>query len=146
MPERPPAAGADRPAGWLFKEEPEHYSFADLEKEGETLWDGVTNALARKHLRATAAGDRVLYYHTGQERAIVGEMRVVEAARPDPASEDPKAVVVKVAAVRAWPKPVTLERIKADKRFAGWELVRIPRLSVMPVSADQWRWIEELGK
>jgi predicted RNA-binding protein with PUA-like domain len=136
---------AERPAAWLFKEEPDHYSFADLEKDGETLWTGVANPVARRHLRQVQAGDRVLYYHTGKERAIVGEMRAVAGPQPDPASDDPKAVAVKVQAVRRWPKPVTLQQIKADPRFAGWDLVRLPRLSVMPISAQQLRWLESIA-
>jgi len=140
-----PKTAAEPRGGWLFKEEPDHYSFADLEKDGETLWDGVSNALARRHLREVRPGDRVLYYHTGDERAIVGEMRVVTGATSEPAAADPKAVVVKVKAVRAWPRPVTLERIKADARFAGWELVRLPRLSVMPVSQKHWDLLEKMG-
>jgi predicted RNA-binding protein with PUA-like domain len=135
----------EKPAGWLFKEEPEHYSFADLERDGQAVWEGVTNALARKHLRNIHKGDRVLYYHTGKERAIVGEMKVVEGPRPDPKSADPKAVVVTVKAIKAWPNPVTLERIKKEPRLADWELVRISRLSVMPVSSEQWALLEKLA-
>ena len=133
------------PGGWLFKEEPNHYSYKDLDRDGETTWDGVTNALARQNLRKVQAGDRVLYYHTGQERAIVGEMRVIEGPAPDPNDADPKSVVVRVQAMRAWPKPVTLAQIKADPAFAGWDLLRISRLSVLAVSADQWRRLERLG-
>jgi predicted RNA-binding protein with PUA-like domain len=133
------------PGGWLFKEEPSTYSYAQLAKDGSTLWAGVANPLARKHLRQVKVGDRVLYYHTGKERAIVGEMRVTEGPTADPQQSDPKAVVVRVEAVRSWPQPVTLDRIKADSRFASWELVRMPRLSVMPVSPEQWRWLEELA-
>ncbi len=134
------------PVKWLFKEEPEHYNFADLERDGATLWDGVTNNLARQNLRKVKAGDRVLYYHTGQERAIVGEMRVLEDPMPDPAGDDPKAVVVKVQAACRWAVPVTLERIKADKQLAGWDLVRLPRLSVVPVSPEQWQRLQQLRK
>jgi predicted RNA-binding protein with PUA-like domain len=130
---------------WLFKEEPDHYNFADLEHDGATIWDGVTNALARQQLRKVKVGDAVLYYHTGSERAIVGEMRVIEGPAPDPASDDPKAVVVKVEAVRRWPQPVTLTQIKADKSLAGWDLIRLPRLSVVPVTEEQWRRVVELG-
>ena len=135
----------EKSTGWLFKEEPEHYSFADLVRDGEAVWEGVTNALARKHLRNIRKGDRVLYYHTGKERAIVGEMKVVEGPRSDPKSDDPKAVVVTVKAVKPWPNPVTLERIKQEPKLADWELVRISRLSVMPVSAEQWAILEKLA-
>jgi predicted RNA-binding protein with PUA-like domain len=131
--------------GWLFKEEPDHYSFADLERDGSTVWDGVVNALARQHLRTVKPGDRVLYYHSGNVRAIVGEMRVTEGPAPDPTSDDPKAVVVKLEPVKRWTHPVTLAQVKADESLATWDLVRLPRLSVMPVSAEQWRRVEEIA-
>jgi predicted RNA-binding protein with PUA-like domain len=130
--------------GWLFKEEPGHYSFSDLERDGETWWDGVDNNLARKNLRLVQAGNRVLYYHTGKEKAIVGEMLVAAGPTPDPGSEDPKAVMVKVRALKRWPKPLTLERIKKDPTLSSWDLVRNSRLSVMPVSAAQWQRLLEL--
>ena len=129
---------------WLFKEEPSCYSYSTLEKEGSTLWAGVKNALARKHLWSVRKGDRVLYYHTGKERAIVGEMRVAADPTNDPKSDDPKAVVIKVEPVRLWNPPVTLAQIKADPAFKDWELLRISRLSVMPVSVEQWERLEEI--
>src|SRR5438067_12796271 len=104
--------GSEERAGWLFKEEPDHYAFADLERDGCTFWDGVTNNLARKNLRQVSRGDRVLYYHTGAERAVVGEMIVVGDPRPDPAAEDPRAVGVDVKAVRRLHIPVRLEQTK----------------------------------
>lgn len=131
---------------WLFKEEPNHYSYMDLEKDGKAVWSGVKNALARQHLRNVRAGDRMLYYHTGSERAIVGEMRAVADATSDPDSSDPKAVIVKVEPVRRWAAPVTLAQIKADSLFADWELLRISRLSVMPVSVAQWKRLEEMSQ
>ena len=127
---------------WLFKEEPNHYSYSDLERDGSTTWEGIRNNLARQNLWKVRRGDRVLYYHTGQERAIVGEMRVVDDPAQDPADDDPKAVVVKVEAVRRWPQPVTLDQIKADKAFAGWDLLRLPRLSVVAVTPEQWKQLE----
>jgi predicted RNA-binding protein with PUA-like domain len=133
-------------ADWLFKEEPTHYSFADLERDGGTLWNGVNNNLARKHLRLVKAKDRILYYHTGKEKAIVGVMRAVSDAGPDPDSDDPKAVSVRVEPLRRLSRPVTLETIKGDPQPADWELVRISRLSVMPVTKSQWKRIEELSK
>src|SRR5262249_49272751 len=133
-----------RTGGWLFKEEPSCYSYGDLEKDGSTVWAGVKNALARRHLRSTKAGDRVLCYHTGTERAIVGEMRVVADPTSDPKSDDPKAVVVKVEPVKRWKAPVTLAQIKEDSLFADWELLRISRLSVMPVSPERWQRLEEM--
>ena len=120
---------------WLFKEEPTHYNYADLEREGQTVWDGVTNALALIHLRKVKAGDRILYYHTGKEKAVVAEAKALVA----------KDGVVTVAPVRWLPKPVPLADIKADKTFKDWELVRISRLSVMPVSPAQWKRIEEMA-
>lgn len=137
--------GTKNANGWLFKEEPDHYSYSDLERDGHAVWDGVTNNLARRHLRQVQTGDRVLYYHTGKERAIVGEMRVISGPQADPNAGDPKAVVVKVAPVRRWARPVTLEQVKKDKAFADWDLVRLPRLSVLPVNSEQWRRLEELG-
>jgi len=106
----------------------------------------VSNNLARKNLRLVKPGDRVMFYHTGKEKAVVGEMRVVNGPEADAESDDPKAVVVTVEPVRRWRQPVTLARIKADPVFAGWDLVRQPRLSVMPVSPEQWRRLEELGE
>jgi len=129
---------------WLVKQEPGCYSYADLEKEGETLWDGVANALAQKHLRGMAPGDEVLFYHSGDEKAIVGIMSV--AAGPEPMAEDEKKVAVRMKNVRRLANPVTLAAIKADPAFAEWELVRISRLSVMPVSDALWKLIEKIAK
>jgi predicted RNA-binding protein with PUA-like domain len=140
------AASAEDHVGWLFKEEPDHYSFADLERDGSTFWDGVTNSLARQNLRKVRQGDRVLYYHTGREKAVVGEMVVLSDPAPDPTSDDPKGVGVEVRPVRRLRAPVTLARIKADPALSGWDLVRLPRLSVMPVTRGQWRRVEELSR
>jgi predicted RNA-binding protein with PUA-like domain len=131
---------------WLFKEEPDHYSFTDLVRDGKTVWDGVTNALARQHLRRVRIGDRVLFYHTGKEKAVVGEMRVSGAPRPDPGDDDPKSVVVEVVPVRPFATPVPLAVIKEDSDLADWDLVRLPRLSVLPVTEEQWRHVVDLGK
>jgi predicted RNA-binding protein with PUA-like domain len=133
-------------ARWLFKEEPEHYSFGDLQRDGRTVWEGVTNALARQNLRQVRKGDRVFFYHTGKERAIVGEMRVAVGPRPDPAENDDKSVVVDVVAVRALKRPVTLAEVKDDALLAGWDLVRLGRLSVMSVTDVQWQRVEELSR
>jgi predicted RNA-binding protein with PUA-like domain len=133
-------------ADWLFKEEPSCYSFADLEKDGSTVWDGITNNLARKNLRQVKKGDRILYYHTGKEKAVVGVMQASSDAGPDPKNKDTKAVIVKVEPLRRLPVPVTLEQIKADKSLAGWDLVRLSRLSVMPVNSEQWQRVEELSR
>jgi predicted RNA-binding protein with PUA-like domain len=133
------------PGGWLFKEEPTCYSFADLERDGQTVWGGITNNLALQYLRQVRAGDRVLYYHTGKEKRIVGEMQAV--SDPQTATDDTKAVAVQVRLVRRWPQPVTLARIKQDDWLAQhWDLVRLPRLSVVPVSAEVWRRVEALSR
>jgi len=137
-----PASEDDGMALWLFKEEPAAYSYADLERDGKATWDGVTNNLALKHLRQVRRGDRVLFYSTGKEKAVVGEMRV----SADPRQEDGKLVVVEVEPVRKLARPVPLSEIKQDAELSGWELVRLPRLSVLPVSESQWRRIEELGR
>ena len=133
-------------ACWLFKEEPDHYNFADLEREHTTLWDGVINAQARLNLLKVKRGERILYYHTGKEKAVVGEMKAAGNPMQDPQDADSKAVVVKVQAVRRWARPVTLKQIKEDPELAQWDLVRNSRLSVMPVTESQWRRVEELSR
>ncbi|MGE3803965.1 MAG: EVE domain-containing protein [Gemmataceae bacterium] len=131
---------------WLFKEEPTHYSYDDLVKDGSTLWNGIENALARKHLRQVKKGDRIFYYHTGKEKAVVAEMKALEDAKQDPESDDENAVAVKVGPVKRLTAPVQLSRIKADSAFAEWELVRMSRLSVMPVSPEIWKRIEAMSR
>ena len=131
---------------WLFKQEPSCYSLADLKRDGATTWDGVSNALARKNLRQVKKGDRVLFYHTGKEKAVVGEMKVVSGPTADSNNDDPNAVVVQVKFVRSLANPVELAAIKADKLLAKWDLVRLPRLSVVQVSEEQWKRIEEMSQ
>src|SRR5262245_14562435 len=121
---------------WLFKQEPDCYNYSALERDGRTEWDGVSNALAQKNLRQVRVGDRVLFYHTGKEKAVVGEMVVI--AGPRPASDDESQVVVEVAPVRRL-APVMLKTIKEDPLLTNWGLVRLPRLSVVPVTPEQWR-------
>lgn len=128
-------------ARWLVKTEPEEYSYADLERAGRDVWDGVRNHAAQKHLRAMRPGDEVMVYHTGNVRAIVGLARVASEPYPDPTASDGRWQAVDVEAVRPLPRPVTLAEIKADPAFAGWELVRISRLSVMPVPDPLWERI-----
>jgi len=130
---------------WLFKEEPTHYSFADLQKDGRTCWSGVRNPVAQKHLRAVRAGDEVLYYQTGKDKAVVGLAKAIADARPDPDDSAGKLVVVDIAPVRALPQAVTLATCKAQKALADFALVRLPRLSVMPVTDDQWKLILALA-
>ena len=130
---------------WLCKQEPSCYSFDDLVRDGGTVWDGVSNALARKHLRQMKPGDRVFFYHTGKEKAVVGEMVVAGEPRLDPKSEDEAAVAVDMKPVRKLARPVSLAEIKADNKLATWDLVRISRLSVVPVTEAQWRQVESLA-
>jgi predicted RNA-binding protein with PUA-like domain len=131
---------------WLFKEEPGHYSYSQLEREGRTTWDGVRNALALRYLRQVACGDRVLFYHTGKEKAIIGEMKVLRGPSEEPPSSENQTVSVEVAAVRRLERPVPLARIKEDPVLANWDLVRLPRLSVVPVTEEQWQRIETLSR
>jgi predicted RNA-binding protein with PUA-like domain len=133
-------------AAWLFKEEPDHYSFDDLARDKSAVWNGVSNALARQNLRKVRKGDRIFYYHTGKEKSVVAEMKAASDAGPDPNDADPKAVVVEVRPVRRLPAPVSLASIKADPLLKDWDLVRLPRLSVLPVSELQWRRVEELAE
>jgi predicted RNA-binding protein with PUA-like domain len=135
-----------RMAYWLFKEEPDHYSFDQLLHDKRTVWSGVQNNLALKHLRSIKKGDHVLYYHTGKEKAVVGVMEVVKDPYPDPKQDEPRLVVVDVKPVRRLDRPVSLAEIKANPKFADFALVRISRLSVMPVTAQQWKEIERLSE
>ena len=131
---------------WLFKEEPTHYGFDELVKDKKTMWSGVKNPLAQKHLRSVRKGDRIFYYHTGDERAVVGICKALGDAYADPGDASGKASVVDVAPVQKLPRPVTLAEIKADASFKDFPLVRISRLSVMPVSDAEWTRIEKLSR
>jgi predicted RNA-binding protein with PUA-like domain len=122
-------------ACWLLKTEPSTYGYADLEREGRATWDGVTNALALKHLREAASGDEAFIYHTGGERSVVGLARLASAPYPDPKAGDPRRVVVDLVPVRRLPAAVSLAEIKADPAFRELALVRNARLSVVPVPA-----------
>ena len=132
-------------AYWLMKTEPDEFSYVNLEERGREPWNGVKNPTALKHMRAMAEGDLFLFYHTGDQRAVVGVGRITRTAYPDPQESDPKWAVVDVAPAYRFVQPVTLAAIKADPQFAQWELVRQSRLSVMPVSPDHWRAIHAMG-
>lgn len=119
------------PNYWIMKTEPESYSHADLARDKRTTWDGVANPVALKHLRAMQPGDEVMIYHTGKEKSVVGLARVI--------GDDSKLGLVKLEAGRPLARPVSLAAIKADKTFADLGLVRMGRLSVMPVPEAQWR-------
>lgn len=131
---------------WLFKEEPTSYSFDQFSKDGGTVWAGVKNPLARKHLRSVKKGDRIFYYHTGNQKAVVGVAKATSDAYPDPKDKTGTAVVVDLAPVRALERVVTLAEIKASKAFASFPLTRLPRLSVMPVTDAEWKEIERLSR
>jgi predicted RNA-binding protein with PUA-like domain len=131
---------------WLVKEEPEHYGYHQLEQDRKTVWAGVRNPLAQKHLRAIRKGDRVFYYHTGKEKAVVAVAKAVSDAYPDPNDKEGKLFVVDIAPERSLPRPVTLAEIKADTSFASFPLVRMSRLSVMPVTDAEWTRIETISK
>ena len=123
---------------WLLKTEPDDYSFAALTRDGGTVWDGVSNNAALIHLRAMQPGDQALIYHTGDERQAVGIATITSAPYADPKLGNPKLVVVDVAPLRLLARPVTLAAIKAEPAFADFALVRQGRLSVVPVSPEQW--------
>ena len=133
-------------AKWLFKTEPSAYSFQQLQKDGRTVWDGVKNNLALKNLKGIKKGDQILIYHTGDEKAAVGVARAASDSYPDPAKKDPKLLVVEIEAGEALPRPVTLTELKANAKLKNFDLVRLPRLSVMPVSDEQWEIIEGMAK
>lgn len=129
---------------WLVKEEPSNYNFAQFTKDGRTAWSGVKNPVAQKHLRAMQPGDRVFYYHTGDEKQIVGTARVAGAPYRDP--KNPGFYAVDLECDDALPAPVTLKAVKADPRFADFALVRVPRLSVMPVTDEQWTALSAMSR
>jgi predicted RNA-binding protein with PUA-like domain len=120
-------------ACWLLKTEPGSYGFSDLLRDGSTVWEGVANALAQKHLRAARRGDEALVYHTGDEKSVVGVARIASDPYPDPGDAAGKRVVVDLEPVRRLPEAVTLAEIRADPAFRDFDLVRQSRLSVMPV-------------
>ena len=130
---------------WLLKTEPTAYSFAQLQRDRRTVWDGVKNPQALKNLAQVQQGDRLFVYHTGDEKAVVGIATALSGAYPDPKKNDPKLPVIDLAPVAPLAHPVSLAAIKANPKFNGWELVRLPRLSVMPVSAEQWAEIERMA-
>lgn len=130
---------------WLFKEEPTHYGFDALVKDKKTVWSGVRNPLAQKHLRSVKKGDRILYYHTGDEKAVVGVAKALGDAYADPGDQTGRQSAVDVAPVKKLTRPVTLAEIKASAAFKEFPLVRISRLSVMPVSDAEWTRIEKMA-
>ena len=131
---------------WLFKEEPTHYNYDALVRDRRTEWSGVKNPLAQKHLRSVKKGDRVFYYHTGSEKAVVGITRAVTNAYPDPKDKTGKRYTVDIIPLKKLKRPVTLAEIKANRSFATFPLTRLPRLSVMPVRPGEWKKIESMAR
>ena len=130
---------------WLIKEEPTHYSFDDLVRDGRTSWTGVKNPVAQKNLQSIRQGDRIFFYHTGDVKAVVGIAKAASAPYPDPGDKAGKFYAIDVTPVKKLTSPVTLAAVKADKAFASFPLVRISRLSVMPVTNDEWKRIESMA-
>ena len=131
-------------AHWLMKSEPESYSWSDLVRDGSTEWDGVRNNAARLHLKAMRKGDEAFFYHSMSDKAVVGIMRIVREAQPDPRDAD--WVSVRVEPVRALAKPVTLARIKSEPSLARMELIRQSRLSVAPVREEEWETVLKMAQ
>jgi predicted RNA-binding protein with PUA-like domain len=132
-------------ATWILKTEPSEYSFADLVKEGWAVWSGISNPVALKHLREVEKGDTLLIYHTANERRVVGHARAKSGPYPDPALGNPKRVVIDVTAGKPLRTPVSLEQFKADAMLSKTDLVRLGRLSVVPLSDAQYARVLKLA-
>jgi len=131
---------------YLLKTEPDDYSFDDLERDGSTVWDGVRNYAALKHMREVRKGDLALVYHTGKERRVVGVARAASDAYPDPRADDPKIVAFDLEPVEHLERAVPLSEIKDDPDLQTFDLVRLPRLSAMAVTPEQWEKIAGMGR
>ena len=131
---------------WLVKEEPENYNFEMLVKDGRTTWTGVKNPLAQKHLQTIKQGDNVFFYHTGKEKSVVGVARALSDAYPDSKDKTGKLHAFDLGPVRRLKKPVTLASIKTSGKFETFPLVRMSRLSVMPVTDSEWKAIEKMSE
>ena len=130
---------------WLIKSEPQKYSWQQFVTDKKTFWDGVRNYAARNNLKAMKKGDQVLYYHSNEGLEIVGIAEVVKEAYQDPTTDDANWVVVDLKPVKAFKKPVSLAKIKEDKPLSNMALVKLSRLSVQPVTTEEWLRIMELG-
>ena len=131
---------------WLVKQEPEAYSWSDLVKDGGTAWTGVRSFPARKNLRAMKAGDQAFFYHSGEAKSIVGLARITREAYPDPTADEDDWAAVDLAPVKPLARPVTLSQIKADKILKEMVLVRQSRLSVLPVTSEQFTRLLKLSE
>ncbi|HEX2607750.1 MAG TPA: EVE domain-containing protein [Flavisolibacter sp.] len=133
-------------AYWLVKSEPFKYSWEQFEKDQQTYWDGVRNYAARLHLRAMKKGDEVFFYHSNEGLEIVGIAKVVKEAYQDPTTADEAWVAVDLKAVKKLPHPVSMQQIKKEPRLKDMALLKLSRLSVQPVTADEWKMVLELSK
>ena len=131
---------------WLLKTEPGTYSWDDLMREKMARWDGVSNPTALQNIRSMSKGDLVLIYHTGDERAVIGVAEVASSPYPDPKQDNEKYVVIDIKPKTRLARSVSLDEFKRDPAFSGWILLRIGRLSVVPVPANMWKRIEQLSK
>ena len=131
---------------WMVKQEPEVYSWTDFVSDGKTDWTGVRNYQARNNLREMKSGDRVLFYHSGKDKAVVGIAEVVKAAYPDPTADDPQWVAVDLKPIKPFDAPVQLAAIRYDKRLSQLPLIRQSQLSVMPLTKDEFEAIVVMGK
>ena len=129
---------------WLFKTEPGQYSYDKLEREKKAVWDGVANNLALKHLKEIRMGDEILIYHSGDEKAIVGLAEAISDPYPDPRENDEKLVVINIKPIRRLSSPLSLAQIKAVDELRDFDLVRLPRLSVMPIPENYWNKLRDL--
>lgn len=137
--------GDDNMQYWLAKTEPDSFSYADLQRLGHDRWNGVRNFAALKHMKHMNKGDLVFIYHTGKEKSIVGVAEIVSTPYPDPSEQDNRYIVVDVEPRYPLTRPVTLKEIKANTAFQDWELVRLSRLSVMPVAKEHWELVHTLA-
>jgi predicted RNA-binding protein with PUA-like domain len=131
---------------WILKTDADTYAFDQLARERRAVWDGVSNALALQHIRSMRKGDHAFIYHSGAEKALVGLARIVSDPYADPKADDPKLAVVDVEAGERLPRPVSLSAVKADPAFADLGLVRMSRLSVIPVPEPQWKRLMAMGR
>jgi predicted RNA-binding protein with PUA-like domain len=134
------------PNYWMFKTEPEDYSYDDLERDQRVMWGGVRNGVTLKNLREVRLGDQILIYHEGGENAVIGMAEAVTDAYPDPKEDDASVVVVEIKPKRKFAEPVLLAEIRASEYLGDFDPARLPLLSVMPVSNEQWRAIQELSR
>ena len=133
-------------AYWLLKTEPSVYSYDDLVKDKKTVWDGVANPTALRHIRSIKKGDLVFVYHTGDEKQMVGIATVTSDPYPDPKQKNEKLVVFDIKPKKKLKRPVTLKEVKAIKKYAQYDLVRLPRVSVMPVPEKYWEDFVKMGE